>query len=57
MPEAVGITPSSVGHIWADAGLKPHIVRRLKITPHNGYGLTTTTDPTWALAASLPTRN
>ena len=27
MAEAVGISPSSVGRIWADAGLKPHIVK------------------------------
>jgi len=26
MAEAVGISPSSVGRIWAEAGLKPHIV-------------------------------
>jgi transposase len=24
MADAVGISPSSVGRIWADAGLKPH---------------------------------
>lgn len=27
---AVGISPSSVGRIWAEAGLKPHLVRRFK---------------------------
>lgn len=32
MAEAVGISPSSVGRIWADAGLKPHVVRRFKVS-------------------------
>ncbi|WP_257790130.1 IS630 family transposase [Yoonia vestfoldensis] len=32
MAEAVGISPSSVGRIWADAGLKPHIVKGFKIS-------------------------
>jgi len=32
MAEAVGISPSSVGRIWADAGLKPHLVRRFKVS-------------------------
>ncbi len=30
--EAVGISPSSVGRIWADAGLKPHIVTGFKVS-------------------------
>ena len=32
MAQAVGISPSSVGRIWAEAGLKPHIVRRFKVS-------------------------
>ncbi|WP_412509901.1 IS630 family transposase, partial [Roseovarius sp. SYSU LYC5161] len=30
--EAVGISPSSVGRIWADAGLKPHQTRSFKVS-------------------------
>jgi len=32
MAEAVGISPSSVGRIRADAGLKPHIVKGFKVS-------------------------
>ena len=32
MAEAVGISASSVGRIWADAGLKPHIVKGFKVS-------------------------
>lgn len=32
MAEAVGISPSSVGRIWAEAGLKPHLTRGFKIS-------------------------
>ena len=32
MVEAVGISPSSVGRIWADAGLKPHIFKGFKVS-------------------------
>ena len=32
MAEAVGISPSSVGRIWAEAGLKPHVLRRFKVS-------------------------
>ena len=32
MAEAVGISPSSVGRIWAEAGLKPHFVRGFKVS-------------------------
>jgi transposase len=32
MAMAVGISPSSVGRIWADAGLKPHIVKGFKVS-------------------------
>ena len=32
MAEAVGISPSSVGRIWADAGLKPHIVKGFEVS-------------------------
>jgi transposase len=32
MAEAVGISPSSVGRIWAEAGLKPHLVSRFKVS-------------------------
>jgi hypothetical protein len=28
----VGISASSVGRIWADAGLKPHIVKGFKVS-------------------------
>ena len=31
MADAVGISPSSVGRICADAGLKPHIVKGFKV--------------------------
>ncbi|TCO69373.1 homeodomain-containing protein, partial [Rhodovulum euryhalinum] len=30
MDEAVGISPSSVGRIWAEAGLKPHLTKGFK---------------------------
>jgi transposase len=32
MAEAIGISPSSVGRIWAEAGLKPHLVKRFKVS-------------------------
>lgn len=32
MAEAVGISPSSVGRIWADAGLKQHVVKGFKVS-------------------------
>nr|WP_213395325.1 IS630 family transposase [Yoonia sp.] len=32
MAEAMGISPSSVGRIWADAGLKPHVVKGFKVS-------------------------
>lgn len=32
MAEAVGISPSSVGRIWADAGLKPHLSKSFKVS-------------------------
>jgi len=32
MAEAVGISPSSVGRIWADAGLKPHLAKGFKVS-------------------------
>jgi len=32
MAEAVGILPSSVGRIWAEAGLKPHVTRGFKVS-------------------------
>lgn len=32
MAEAVGISPSSVGRIWADAGLKPHQTKGFKVS-------------------------
>ena len=32
MAEAVGISASSVGRIWADAGLKPHIAKGFKVS-------------------------
>jgi transposase len=32
MAEAVGISPSSVGRIWAEAGLKPHVTRGFKVS-------------------------
>ena len=32
MAETVGISASSVGRIWADAGLKPHIVKGFKVS-------------------------
>jgi len=32
MAEAVGISPSSVGRIWAEAGLKPHLTRGFKVS-------------------------
>jgi transposase len=30
MAEAMGISPSSVGRIWAEAGLKPHLTKGFK---------------------------
>ena len=32
MAEAVGLSPSSVGRIWAEAGLKPHRTRSFKVS-------------------------
>jgi transposase len=32
MAEVIAISPSSVGRIWAEAGLKPHLVKRFKIS-------------------------
>jgi transposase len=32
MAEAMGISPSSVGRIWAEAGLKPHLTRGFKVS-------------------------
>ena len=32
MAEAVGISASSMGRIWTDAGLKPHIVKGIKVS-------------------------
>ena len=32
MAEAVGISPSSVGRIWTEAGLKPHLTRGFKVS-------------------------
>ena len=32
MAAAVGISPSSVGRIWAEAGLKPHLTRTFKVS-------------------------
>jgi transposase len=32
MAKAVGLSPSSIKRIWAEAGLKPHLVRRFKIS-------------------------
>lgn len=32
LAEAVGISPSSVGRIWAEAGLKPHLTRRFRVS-------------------------
>ena len=36
MAAAMGISPSSVGRIWAEAGLKPHLVKTFKVSndPH-----------------------
>lgn len=32
MAEAMGISPSSVGRIWAEAGLKPHVTKGFKVS-------------------------
>jgi len=32
MAKAAGLSPSSVGRIWRDAGLKPHLVRTFKVS-------------------------
>jgi len=32
MAEAMSISPSSVGRIWAEAGLKPHILKGFKVS-------------------------
>jgi len=32
MAEVMGISPSSVGRIWAEAGLKPHITKGFKVS-------------------------
>jgi transposase len=32
MAKATGISPSSVGRIWAEAGLKPHLTRTFKVS-------------------------
>jgi len=38
MAEAVGISPSSVGRIWAEAGLKPHLTRGFKVSNDPMFG-------------------
>jgi transposase len=37
MAEAMGISPSSVGHIWAEAGLKPHLTKGRAATTTHDY--------------------
>jgi transposase len=32
MAEAMGVSPSSVGRIWAEAGLKPHVTKGFKVS-------------------------
>jgi hypothetical protein len=32
MAEAMGISPSSVGRIWAEAGLKSHVTKGFKVS-------------------------
>ena len=32
MADAMGISPSSVGRIWAEAGLKPHLTKGFKVS-------------------------
>ena len=32
MAEAMGISPSSVGRIWAEAGLRPHLIKGFKVS-------------------------
>lgn len=32
MAKAVGISPSSVGRIWREAGLKPHLIKTFKVS-------------------------
>jgi hypothetical protein len=32
MAEAMGISPSSVGRIWAEAGLKPRVTKGFKVS-------------------------
>jgi len=32
MAEVMGISASSVGRIWAQAGLKPHLIRGFKVS-------------------------
>ena len=32
MAEAMGISPSSVGRIWAESGLKPHLTKGFKVS-------------------------
>ena len=32
MAEPVGISPSGVGRIWAEAGVKPHLTRGFKVS-------------------------
>jgi len=32
MAEAMGISPSSIGRIWAEAGLKPHLTKGFKVS-------------------------
>ena len=38
MAEAVGISQSSVGRIWAAAGLKPHLTRGFKVSNDPMFG-------------------
>ena len=32
MPEAVGISPSSMGRIWGETGLRPHLTKSFKVS-------------------------
>jgi transposase len=37
MAEAIGISPSSVGRIWADAGPKPHLTKQFKVSKNPAF--------------------
>ncbi len=54
MAEAMGISPSSVGRIWAEAGLKPHILKGFKVSNDPKASLAADRSPYDVVAINMP---